>query len=104
MKKSGHRRRRAVVTIDFFELDTREELIRGRSDVIRAIWVALRVLETNPTPADKNFAERAVATILSESSPHSNCARSFQKLYERDRAKAGLLANAALIYLEKVKA
>src|SRR5262249_31446914 len=35
VKMSGHRRRRAVVTIDFFELDTREELIRGRSEVIR---------------------------------------------------------------------
>jgi hypothetical protein len=101
-KRSGHRRCRAVVTIDFFELDTREELLRGRAEVIWELKLALIVEEHPPTPADKAFARRTIARLQSEQSPHCNCARSFIRLYRRDPARADKIVEATREYLESL--
>ena len=104
-KRSGHRRRRALVTIDFFELDTREELLRGRAEKVRELKLALIVEESSgPSPADKALAERTIAGLQSERSPHSNCVRSFLRLYRRDRPHAEAIFQAAMEYLESLDA
>ena len=99
VKQSGHRRRRAVVTIDFFALDIREELLRGRAETVCGLKSALIILESNVSAAKKAFAERTIAHLQSENSPHTNCARSFLRLHQRDPARAELISNAALDYL-----
>ena len=99
VKRTGHRRLRARVTIDFFELDTREELIRGRSEVIRELWLALLVLDSNLHDDEKQIAKETIASRGSAMSPHCNCARSFLKLYEKDPAHAKALAKEAIAFL-----
>jgi hypothetical protein len=103
-KRSGHRRRRAVVTIDFFELDTREELLRGRAEQIRELKLALIVNESSPSPSDKALAERTIADLQSEKSQHTNCVRSFLQLYRQDRPRAEAIFQAAMEYLESLDA
>ena len=96
-RKRGPRRRRAQVTIDFFELDRREELWRGRAEMIRNLYLALEALRD----ADlRLYAERAVASLLAPSAEHASCARSFRALYEADRSRAAVIFQGALDYLE----
>ena len=102
--RSGHRRRRAVVTIDFFELDTREELLRGRAEKIRELKLALIVEDSNLSSADKDLAERTIAALHSEKSAHANCVRSFLRLYRHDRPRAEEIFRAAMDYLASLDA
>ncbi len=102
LKRSGHRRRRAMVTIDFFELDTREELLRGRAEKIRELWLALIVLGSGLSPNAKAFAKRTIADLWSAKSPHSSCVRSFLRLYLRDRTRAKAILEGVMKYLESL--
>ncbi|MDX2041413.1 MAG: hypothetical protein SF097_09195 [Acidobacteriota bacterium] len=87
--KRGDRYRRARVTIDLFELDTREDLLKARAGIILSLWVALRLLQTAGAAADDHAdAQKIVELATSSASPHTNCARAFSKLYEQDFAKA----------------
>lgn len=101
-KRSGHSRRRAMVTIDFFELDTREELLRGRAEKIRELKLALIIKDSNASPANRALAERTIADLQSENSSHCNCVRSFLRLYRRDRLRAEEIFQAAMEYLESL--
>ena len=96
----GPRQRRAQVTVDFFELDQREELWRGRAKVIVALFIALRALQNEPEQRAREIATRAVTTLLSSASEHTNCARSFRALYDRDPQRAEEIAELAQAYLD----
>ncbi len=104
VKRSGDNRRRAVVTIDFFELDTREELLRGRAEAIWALKFALIVAESDLSPTDKTLAERTIARLQSDQRPHTNCVRSFLRIYRQDHPRAEKLFQAAMDYLESLDA
>jgi len=95
----GPRSRRARVTIDFFELDEREELWRERAEVIRNLYIALEALRQGDELL-RDRAARAIQTLLSPASEHTNCARSFRALYDRDRTRAVEIAERAQVYLE----
>ncbi len=87
--KRGDRYRRARVTIDLFELDTREDLLKARAGIILSLWAALRLLQTAGAAADDRAdAQKIVELAKSSASPHTNCARAFSKLYEQNFAKA----------------
>ncbi len=87
--KRGERYRRARVTIDLFELDTREDLLKARAVVIGWLWTALRLLQTPGAAAeDKADAQKLVDLAKSPAAAHTNCARAFSKLYEQNIAKA----------------
>lgn len=90
--KSGPRRRRAIVTIDFFELDTREELLRGRAMKITALWMA-RDKPQNPV------WQGLRATYLSAASEHANCTRAFDRLCDDDPTVAERVFDEAAKYL-----
>jgi hypothetical protein len=102
LKRSGHLRRRAVVTIDFFELDTREELLRGRAEKILELKLALIVSESDRPPPDQALAKWTIALLQSAKSEHSNCVRSFLRLYSQDRPRAEIIFQAVLDYLERL--
>ena len=88
-----------MVTIDFFALAEREELLRGRAEKIRDLYLALaRSEDRDPTMRD--FANRAVASLLSPASEHANCARAFYRLFHDDRPRADTLAQTAQSYLD----
>ncbi|MBM4039613.1 MAG: hypothetical protein FJ290_13985 [Planctomycetes bacterium] len=87
---SGHRRARALVTIEFFDLDnveTRKNLVRERAAIIVALYPQLETLQSGAAAA-KAQAGRFVAGFTSPNSAHTNCARSYERLYAADRPKA----------------
>jgi hypothetical protein len=100
--RSGRRHERAQVIIDFFELDTREELLRGRAEQIRTMMLALIVAEKPPAPEAKSLADHTIARLQDLDSPHCNCVRSFRRLYQQDRARAQSLFHEVLDYLNSL--
>ena len=97
--RRGPRFRRVRVTIDFFELDEREELWRGRAGVIVSLFIALEALRQGDVPL-RERAAKAVAVLLAPTGEHTNCARSFRALYDRDRARATEIAERVQAYLD----
>jgi len=95
-----HAFKRATVTIDFFELDTREELLRERTEQIRALWLTLGALETERDPKKRRELEHGVELLESLHSPHTNCVRSFHRLYKANPARARELYEELKRYLE----
>jgi len=88
--KSGHKRLRALVTIEFFQLDnpSRKNLIRERATVIIGLFPALKTLAGRATKADQSLAGQIVKGFTAANSAHTNCARSFHRLFETDPAEA----------------
>jgi hypothetical protein len=87
--KRGRKYRRARITIDFFDLDIRPELIEERAGIILAVWLALETLEDAGASADlKATAKNILDAALSPKKPHTNCARSFYKLCKENKALA----------------
>ncbi len=78
------KRRRAQVTIDFFDLNNRDELWDERFAVIRSLWQALRNRELAQDQAEQDDASLTIEELISARSPHTSCARSFLALFEDD--------------------
>jgi hypothetical protein len=94
--KRGPRWRRALVTIDFFELDNREELRRGRAETICNLHLALVSLRVDEL---REYASRYIEILLAPGAEHASCARAFMALYQRDRSQAEEIFRAAMGYL-----
>lgn len=100
--RRSHKRSRALATIAFFRLDDvvgRENLILERAHVIASLCGDLEVLADGGSAARVERARALAASRTSPYSPHTNCARSFQALFQSDRAAAEALANAAARFL-----
>jgi len=97
--RQGVRWRRARVTIDFCELDQREELWRERTEKIVTLFLALEMLRSG-SERNRELAGRAIETLLSSTSSHVNCGRAFHSLYQEDRDRAEEIARAAQSYLD----
>jgi hypothetical protein len=95
---TGQKRRRALVTIDFFELDTREELLYERSELITGLWAAMR-LKSIGTAADKTQAKARLAAAVKPGAPHSSCAKAYIELAGSDPGLAEAQFNAAVDYV-----
>ncbi|MEL7360136.1 MAG: hypothetical protein AAFN40_26840 [Cyanobacteria bacterium J06560_6] len=96
---SGHNRERALVTIEFFELDNvikRKNLILERVRIIIALFPQLENLTNSATKEQKRIAETIVNKFQSPQSPHSNCARSFTALHTQSRSQAEQIFHAAV--------
>jgi hypothetical protein len=91
--RSGPRRRRARVTIDFFNLHGREDLIRERADIIINIARAYADAVGGANARRRRRGEKDLLRMLSPASAHSNCANCFYRLLassrqaDRDRAE-----------------
>jgi hypothetical protein len=96
---NGTKFRRAAVTIDFFELDTREELIRERAMAIVALYFAFDNL-TSTNALKRNLARRNIDTYTAPRSAHTNCNRSYLKVLEANPERATELASQAQEYLD----
>ncbi len=79
----GQRRQRALVTIDFFSLDLREELWRQRFAVIDRLLGHLEARETGDD-ASRDRARRRIAEMIADDAEHANCARSFLRVFDQD--------------------
>lgn len=75
---------RAKVTIDFFRLNTRQELRRGRFEVIRTVFLASEVAATSPNATFVAHARATLLEVVSVASPHSACAKAYLDLMVTD--------------------
>ncbi|GLS43746.1 hypothetical protein GCM10007884_17310 [Methylobacterium brachythecii] len=80
----GTDHRRALVTIDFFGLNIREELWADRFRTISDLWSKLELIETSKDPARIEMTKRRVEDALSDAAPQASCARAFFQLYKSD--------------------
>ena len=101
---SGHARYRALVTIEFFQLDSlkRKNLTRDRVVVIVGLYSALETLAANGSATRKAQAKRIVDGFTAPEAPHANCARSFCALHARDRAEAARVLDGAVKLLHSI--
>ncbi len=100
---AGRRHDRARVTIDFFKLDVRSELLFQRALVLKSLYWAIDDLKTTRDPRRRAAAQQTVDLALSPVSPHTGCARAFHALCLQDPETAGLFYDAIAAYLEKKK-
>jgi len=99
--KTGPRYRRARVTIDFFALDTREDLLQIRAEVITKMWLAFDTLQQpGLTAARKKMAESILQFATSDKSDQTSCARAYLKLCKTDAALASQVNDLAQQYLD----
>lgn len=98
-KRNGPRWRRAKVTIKFFELDTREELLRERARCLVSLDDKFAILDSNLPETRKNVARTDIHELRSSGSPHSNCVRSACNAYLDDPIRMIQLFQAARDYL-----
>lgn len=88
--------RRAMVTIAFFDLNGRPELLRERARVIKNVWDALEKRDaTHATREQIDIAREDLAIYVRAGHDHANCARSFLRLYGTDPARAWEVYKAA---------
>ena len=88
-------RRRARVTIDFFQLNNREDLRRQRVEIIYALSFALTVLEDNPVAESERRAKLFINSRMGSEVHHANCARCFVRLFQSNSRRALRLADQA---------
>ncbi|MBN1135768.1 MAG: hypothetical protein JXM73_04240 [Anaerolineae bacterium] len=100
----GHDRARALVTIEFFELDnldTRKNLVRERAAIIVALHPQLS-LASSAAGAVKAVATQIVDGFTSSTAPHTNCARSFKRLFESDPVEAQAIFEGAAALIDSI--
>ncbi|MCX6381214.1 MAG: hypothetical protein NT023_17365 [Armatimonadetes bacterium] len=98
----GRKRHRALVTIEIFQLDSREEranLFRDRALIITHLFIQLENKANAYTEEGRQIAQERIESLTSPVIQHANCARSFRDLYYLDRAKAKAYENEAWDYI-----
>lgn len=86
-KRSGYDRKRAQVTIYFFELHLRTDLRDARAHLLKLLWETLERKRTG-TPEQRQRARETLVAARQSFFPHSGCARAFLDLCARDPVKA----------------
>lgn len=82
--KSGFKRRRGQIIIDFFQLNVREQLHRERARMLVLLGDALDRFEASRTDLD----QRLIGSLTATRTPHAGCLRAFRRLWDDDRATA----------------
>jgi len=98
-KNSGFGRKRALVTIEIFQLDSvdkRRYLFKARARWIWTLFQCLLQID-NGNSTEKLQAELVADHLTSPASEHTNCLRSFRKLYLSNFDEAKTIADEALI-------
>jgi hypothetical protein len=101
----GHRRARALVTIEFFKLDDeakRKNLVRERAVILVALYPQLQKLNNGAHGAARSEAEEIVDGFTAPNMPHTNCARSFRRLFEKDPIEAKALFDRAVELIRSI--
>ena len=93
---------RAQVTIDFFDLQYREELLRERAEVIETLHHLLVLAHRMPDSRRQRKVQTIIRRKQSSGSQHANCARCFVALYRQDPAEAERLVDKATDYLDSL--
>lgn len=86
-RRSGYDRKRAQVTIDFFELHLRGDLLKGRATLLVLLWDKLQLAQSG-TPEQRGHAEEVFEAVRQGHLPFAACGRAFLELYSHEPAKA----------------
>ncbi len=91
---------RGLATIASFGLDdiARKNLMRERAMVILILHASLEEAKKECSPE----AAELVSTMVESSSVHTNCARSFKRLFDLDRIAAAKVANQAKRFIGSI--
>lgn len=81
---SEEKKKRAQVTIDFFDLARRPVLEMARAKVIQDLGLFQSLLNGDNSEEVKQMAEQTIERYTSASAPHSSCAKSFRALQKSD--------------------
>ncbi len=104
-KDDQYLRHRALVTINFFNLDSRRKrknLLRERAMMIVGLRSYLRDKVEAQTQAELDAAQEIIDLSISPSSPHTNCARSYVKLYEENPVEGEDFFRKAARYVSRI--
>jgi len=93
LPKADYERRRGAIMIDFFALDIREELLRGRAEQISAYWYTRQQAQLM-SGAMRAVAERRVAQMIGDKNPHASAVRCFARLCDSEPAFAAQVFEA----------
>ncbi|MEZ5941188.1 MAG: hypothetical protein R3C18_07340 [Planctomycetaceae bacterium] len=96
-KASGFGRKRALVTIELFQLDDEDQrsyLFKRRAE---KIWILFKCLQQidNGNAAERAEGQTVADFLTSPKSEHTNCLRCFRNLYTADFPEAEAIAQAA---------
>ncbi|MEI6827788.1 MAG: hypothetical protein WCK54_19525 [Desulfuromonadales bacterium] len=103
--KTGHDRARALVTIEFFELDDeacRKNLFRERAMIICTLFPQMVNFTGSSSATAKKTAQNIIDGFTSPRSPHTNCARCFKQLFKTDPVEAEALFERAGEFIASV--
>ncbi len=102
---NGYDRERALVTIEFFKLDDeakRKNLLRERVLIIVALHPQLEKLANGATGNAKTEAQKLVDGFTGSQSAHTNCARCFRNLFQKNRVEAKAVFDGALKLINSI--
>jgi hypothetical protein len=91
--KSGHRRRRGEIIIDFFQLNARLQLHVERAKMIALVGCTLAA-GTNLISARERG--QAIARFSRNDIPHAACVRAFLRVWRRDKSMAQRILRSCL--------
>ncbi|HLQ93501.1 MAG TPA: hypothetical protein VK148_26055 [Xanthobacteraceae bacterium] len=83
--RSGHRKLRGEVIIDFFQLNVREQLHRERARLIALLGGTLKFIDAGIDVAQN---QRVAAGLVEPHIPHTSCLRAYRKLWDDDNQLA----------------
>jgi hypothetical protein len=92
---SGAKRRRALTTIHFFQLN-HQDLTTRRAEMLGQLYVNLEALAAQPAAAQRKRLQTLIERTCAPSGQFSSCMRDFVALYSRDTARARTLGQLAL--------
>jgi len=99
IKRSGHNHRRARITIDFFELNTRQDLLMERFSLVDQIWKEFEIVQENNSRQRKQRAQNSIGRLTSIKNIQTAFARHYKELCETEPDEAwdlSVKANDAL--------
>lgn len=102
---NGFDRMRALSMIELFGLndwEQRKELLVGRARQIQLLYLNLAAIDENSNPVVVRAAKANARRMLLDSEPHSNCLRSFVRLYREDPAQAQAFFAEVSEYLQTI--
>ncbi len=100
VKRNGPKWRRAKVTIAFFGLGTREELLRERAELLISLDDKMAIIDSNASAARKQNAKDDIARMQESKSPHANCIRSAIQAWRDDPDNMLKITAVARDYVE----
>ncbi len=90
--RSGHKRRRAEVMIDFFGLNRRDELHFQRAKELMLLGLVLQKIDAGDASRDW---QADADSLIADSMPHAACKRAFLRRWQEARPFAEQLLDAA---------